>query len=644
MEDPTVTPAAGLLLGIITLSVGLYFYYRPASAATKDEVSTTFDKYDSSVKSERPRTPTHNGKDNDSSAGASVEEPYPCGSMFVYFGSQTGTAEEFATTLVEEGRSRGFDAKIVDLEDFQEEDFLQAPANEALHMFAVATYGEGEPTDNALSFYKWLKKDVDELPSSLKFCVFGLGNTQYEHFNEMGRNINKILEDKGAQRVAEYGEGDDDGTMEEDFEQWRDNLWPALAKTFGSGGVANAEGTSLPNWKPSYGVRWMEATADADKVLRMSTAARSKVISEVVKGMSSNDPDRKIALSSQSYFLAKEVRVVSNSELRKDGGTQDNGPDLDGNFGSTIQVEFDLNASGMTYATADTLSICPENEPDAVETLCSWQDWDPNAYFLHQHLSPVGQRAVRYKPLFPSPISVRDALLRYCDISSIVRKPMLPKLALYATSKDQQTKLLWLASTEGRDAFQAEILIPGRTILEIMEKFPSLKIPFGAFVELVPRLMARDYTISSSSVVNPNICSITCKVLRDSKEKSSWECLTDASTSNGNTSELRIHRGVCSNYLFREGSTCRVYVKQSTFKLPEDTSLPIILIGPGTGIAPMRAFLQERKWQRDTYGMNKVGETDLYFGCRRPDEDYIYEEELLSYTRDGTLTRLELGK
>jgi NADPH-ferrihemoprotein reductase len=221
---------------------------------------------------------------------------------------------------------------------------------------------------------------------------------------------------------------------------------------------------------------------------------------------------------------------------------------------------------------------------------------------------------------------------------------MLPKLALYATSKDQQTKLLWLASTEGRDAFQAEILIPGRTILEIMEKFPSLKIPFGAFVELVPRLMARDYTISSSSVVNPNICSITCKVLRDSKEKSSWECLMDASTSNGNTSELRIHRGVCSNYLFREGSTCRVYVKQSTFKLPEDTSLPIILIGPGTGIAPMRAFLQERKWQRDTYGMNKVGETDLYFGCRRPDEDYIYEEELLSYTRDGTLTRLELGK
>ena len=148
--------------------------------------------------------------------------------------------------------------------------------------------------------------------------------------------------------------------------------------------------------------------------------------------------------------------------------------------------------------------------------------------------------------------------------------------------------------------------------------------------------MSRDYTISSSSVVNPNICSITCKVLRDPKENSTWETVSDSSP--------RMHNGICSNYLFREGSMSRVFVKKSTFKLPEDTSLPIVMIGPGTGIAPMRAFLQERKWQRETYGLDNVGETDLYFGCRRPDEDYIYEDELLSYTRDGTLTRLELGK
>jgi NADPH-ferrihemoprotein reductase len=88
---------------------------------------------------------------------------------------------------------------------------------------------------------------------------------------------------------------------------------------------------------------------------------------------------------------------------------------------------------------------------------------------------------------------------------------------------------------------------------------------------------------------------------------------------------------------------CRVFVRESTFKLPEDISLPVIMIGPGTGIAPMRAFLQEIKWRRDTYGSSKVGEADLYFGCRRFNEDYIYEEELLDYCKNDTLSRLEVA-
>ena len=84
-----------------------------------------------------------------------------------------------------------------------------------------------------------------------------------------------------------------------------------------------------------------------------------------------------------------------------------------------------------------------------------------------------------------------DALTRYCDLTSTVRKTVLPKLALYATSKDQQTKLMFLASTEGREEYQNNIALPGRTIIELMEKFSSLKIPLCDFLELVPRLMSR---------------------------------------------------------------------------------------------------------------------------------------------------------
>ena len=171
--QPAITPAAGLLLGLITVSVGLYLYYRPPASQSSAAIAKTFDNY-----SDRPKTPPHTTSSSDSSSSntnkttkttidAPAEEKYPCGPMRVYFGSQTGTAEEFAQTLVEEGKARGFDAAVVDLEDFQEEDFTSAPLNKALHMFAVATYGEGEPTDNAIDFFKWLKKDVDELKSKI---------------------------------------------------------------------------------------------------------------------------------------------------------------------------------------------------------------------------------------------------------------------------------------------------------------------------------------------------------------------------------------------------------------------------------------------------------------------------------------------
>ena len=112
----------------------------------------------------------------------------------------------------------------------------------------MATYGEGEPTDNAASFYKWIRGESEPAESNclagLDYCVFGLGNRQYEHFNRMGtcwynsllyltavilgKITNELVETLGARRVATYGEGDDDGSLEEDFERWKDALWPEL--------------------------------------------------------------------------------------------------------------------------------------------------------------------------------------------------------------------------------------------------------------------------------------------------------------------------------------------------------------------------------------------------------------------------------
>eukprot|EP00611_Tribonema_gayanum_P027838 TRINITY_DN699_c0_g1_i1.p1 TRINITY_DN699_c0_g1~~TRINITY_DN699_c0_g1_i1.p1 ORF type:complete len:376 (-),score=47.55 TRINITY_DN699_c0_g1_i1:161-1288(-) len=144
-------------------------------------------------------------------------ERWPAGPLSIYFGSQTGTAEGFAKTLAAEGARKGFNTQVVDLEDFNE--FQLAEAGKAI--FIMATYGEGDPTDNAMAFMDWLKqadKDASLASTGLRYTAFGLGNRQYEHYNRTGKATHAGLAEAGAELMFEYGEGDDDGTLEDDFE------------------------------------------------------------------------------------------------------------------------------------------------------------------------------------------------------------------------------------------------------------------------------------------------------------------------------------------------------------------------------------------------------------------------------------------
>ena len=116
--------------------------------------------------------------------------------MKIFFGSQSGTAEGFAFEMEKEAKQFGFNAKAIDLEDYDAENLC----NEELCIFLVATYGEGEPTDNAQEFYNWLTSDdrFEVELNSVQFAVFGLGNSQYEFFNAMGKQFDSLLTKHGT--------------------------------------------------------------------------------------------------------------------------------------------------------------------------------------------------------------------------------------------------------------------------------------------------------------------------------------------------------------------------------------------------------------------------------------------------------------
>ena len=145
--------------------------------------------------------------------------------------------------------STGFNAKRVDLDDF-DPTLLE---NARLTVFLMATYGEGESTDNATNFNNWMLNHADEdrskILKDISFTVFGLGNRQYEHFNRMGKRTDEVLHNYGAKRIFDYGEGDDDGSLEEDYEKWKTGLWPSLIKQYHPNGAAGGDDQSLDEEK-----------------------------------------------------------------------------------------------------------------------------------------------------------------------------------------------------------------------------------------------------------------------------------------------------------------------------------------------------------------------------------------------------------
>ncbi|RLN66444.1 hypothetical protein BBP00_00002196 [Phytophthora kernoviae] len=558
----------------------------------------------------------------------SIEESpeFPGGRVAILFGSQTGTAEGFAEVLKKEGRKAGFQTHALDLEDYEASKKLP---DEKLVVFVMATYGEGDPTDNSVDFIEYLKDKEDVLgENGLKgvgYTVFGLGNTQYEHYNEIGRIVDKLMEKYGAHRVFHYGEGDDDASLDEDFDDWKEPLWKELRKQFitgvdevveENGGLVGKEGDETMLSPPEYEYECVE----------IRTSEAEKMLAKGAKNM-------RMKASTKHFFTAKSAKVVVNRELR---------PSTEG--GSTVHVELDLRDTEVTYQTADNLAVLPENETSVVERLALRMGYDLDQWVSIEAVDPEGELP------FPSPCTIGEILTRYLAINSAPRKGPLKQLAFFASNSEERAELVRLSSKEGKDQYQSWVLDEERSFVDVLAHFGSVQVPVQALLYVVPFLLPRYYTISSSSLVNPQRVHATVSLIENAK------------------SDGRVFRGVCSNYLGRlqplnghkgdkkkrdsrpgeqgtkkprEWPSARIFMRASTFRLPQNPLTPIILIGPGTGIAPMRAFLRERAKQQEN-GV-EVGKSIMYFGCRRHDEDFIYKEELDGFQESGVLSELHLA-
>lgn len=264
----------------------------------------------------------------------------------------------------------------------------------------------------------------------------------------------------------------------------------------------------------------------------------------------------------------------------------------------TRHFEIDLKGWGLNYEVGDSMTVWPTNDPGLVEEI----------------VTTIGAKGDEPVKGPKGDTSLREALLRDCRITQTAPK-FLKAIAERASAAPLLNDLLQPERKQELDTY-----LWGMEVIDFLIEHPSIKWTPQEFVDLLAKLQPRLYSIASSLKACPDQVHFTIDVVK-------YE------------SHGRKRRGVCSTFLAEraQDTPIPVFPNTSKFRLPQDGKTPVIMVGPGTGVAPFRAFLQERR------ALGAKGRNWLFFGSQKSACNYFYQEEFAQYQSDGFLTRLDLA-
>ncbi|CAG8570839.1 14662_t:CDS:10 [Cetraspora pellucida] len=282
-------------------------------------------------------------------------------------------------------------------------------------------------------------------------------------------------------------------------------------------------------------------------------------------------------------------------------------------FQDVRHIELAIDDTEPKYYPGDVAVIRPKNLSE-----------DVNEFINMMNLSDVADDTFILVPNdedhkipshWESPLTLRKLFKDYLDIFSTPRRSFFEFLKFFTTNEDHIEKLKEFCSAEGQDDLYAYNQRVRRTIAEVLQDFSSAKIPLEYILDMFPEIQPRQFSISSSSKVHPGQIHLTVAIVKYK------------------TKLQKEREGVCTKWLsglIPDECSIPIAISRGTMKLPTSTSTPIILIGPGTGVSVMRAFLEERINDGAT-------ENYLFFGCRNKDKDYYYEDQWKQYIDAGQL-------
>tara|TARA_B100001093_G_scaffold101433_2_gene93628 strand:+ start:77917 stop:79722 length:1806 start_codon:yes stop_codon:yes gene_type:complete len=503
----------------------------------------------------------------------------------IFFGSQTGNAEELAQDTSKLAAKHNLEATVHDMEGFNAADF----SKHQRILIITSTWGDGEMPDNSEDVWTAVCEQNPSL-SGVNYSVCAIGDTSYDEYCKAGLDWDEKFESLGGTRVHPIQLCDVD--FEPEWKTWVESVLPVMSQLE----------LSVPETVVEESVN---ETSDVPEV-----AVETAPVSSSTKSIWTNK---------NPY----QTQITENYILNGEGSRKE-----------TRHIVFALGDSGLDYKVGDALGVIAENPPHIVEELIEVQGWDRN----HAVTTHNGERDLYTALKKDFEVHLANKKFVQSLAGKVVSKGLKISVKIIARNRSDSE---WTASesspnppglpgAQGKndpvervealvgDAKAIEDYLWTRDYVDIMREF-SVKYSPEEFLELADRLKPRLYSIASSHDAHPGYVELTVGIVRFEYND-------------------RPRGGLCTQYMADEidmtGKDIGVFMSPTkSFILPEDKDTDIIMVGPGTGIAPFRAFMEQRVFD------GGKGRNWLFFGDQSAKTEFYYKETIEDWLDNGSLYR-----
>ncbi|MEV6683568.1 cytochrome P450 [Streptomyces erythrochromogenes] len=499
--------------------------------------------------------------------GGSVARRASGTALTLLHGSNLGTCAGITRDLATDGDEHGFAASVAPLNTY-----AGRPGGTEGPLVIVAASYNGRPTDDAADFFTWLEALEPGSLDGVQYAVLGVGDRNWAAtYQRVPTLIDERMAAAGATSLLPRGAADASGDFAGAVDRWTADLWTVLLERYGDPVAGTEKAATEP--EDDEGLYELQ---DATESVTDGLAARHGVQPmEVLEAYELVDTEHELGRSKR--FLRLRL------------------------------------PEGVTYRTADHLAVLPGNPEILVERVAARFGLD-----LDRTVSLRARRRSRHALPVDRPLTLRRLLTDFVELQDPATQEQLAVLAAHTQCPPEKAPLAELAAADA-EAFRERVTVPGRSVLDLLESHRACELPFERFLELLPVLRPRHYSISSSAEASPGEVDLMVSLL--------------AAPHRGG--EGTFH-GIASHYVqtVKAGDTvqARVLPCSETFRLPQDTSVPVIVVSAGTGLAPFRGAVLDRLHARST------GTLLCYFGCDHPDVDYLHREEFEAAEAAGAVS------